>query len=208
MKKALAFLVLLAILGAAGAWIWSGRQPAPGHHLQRPRVHGGPRRGRRLDRRAPGGAVGAAGDVRAGRQADHAGHARDTGRRVEAGGAGSAAGDRAGHSEGNRRPQVRRREDHRACRAQGAARHAHADGRRQPLAPRAARAAARLGALDEALHQSRRRRTRRHQGHAGRRDSRRARRATSRIRPTRARASASPIRRSASPCSRCSTTRT
>ena len=29
MKKALAFLVLLAILGAAGAWIWSGRQPAP-----------------------------------------------------------------------------------------------------------------------------------------------------------------------------------
>ena len=29
MKKALAFLVVLAILGAAGAWIWSGRQPAP-----------------------------------------------------------------------------------------------------------------------------------------------------------------------------------
>ena len=68
MKKALAFLVLLAILGAAGAWIWSGVSQRRSSPSTAPRpwwpaaswTSRSTRRGR---------ALGAAGDLRAGRRA-------------------------------------------------------------------------------------------------------------------------------------------
>jgi murein DD-endopeptidase MepM/ murein hydrolase activator NlpD len=40
MKRVLAFLVLLLILGAAGAWIWAGRQPAPAITINGPAAMG------------------------------------------------------------------------------------------------------------------------------------------------------------------------